>query len=83
MKTVVLADCKYYGGIMYNIRRNLRINRYTAAQLLGVSRKEYSAYEKGIAVLPEPVLMRLLYHAFVGMHTKHNLSRITKRHKKL
>ena len=81
MSKTLLVDAKYYGRNIRNVRERLRVDLTTAAEMLRVSRKEYREFERGHVLLPEPILSRLMYHAFVGLRTKHeiNLERANKR----
>ena len=62
--TVVLVDARYYGDIMRQARKWLKIDSDTAAKILKIGRKEYRKYERGRAVIPRDVYMRLMQSAF-------------------
>lgn len=62
--TVVLVDARYYGDIMRQARKWLKIDSDTAAKILKIDRKEYRKYERGRAVMPRDVYMRLMQSAF-------------------
>ena len=54
----------YYGDIMRRARKWLKIDSDTAAKILKIGRKEYRKYERGRAVMPRDVYMRLMQSAF-------------------
>ena len=74
MKHVVLVDMRYFGNRLLEVRHSLHLNRKHAAKLLGMEPREYSAYERGRKCLPEPLLQKMLHHAFVGLSTKYALT---------
>ncbi len=57
---MVLVDAKYYGHVLKTARRRLRLRTIEMAKMLKLSAVDLRRYERGVDVIPENVILRLI-----------------------
>ncbi len=69
---MILIDNAYFGRALRQGRRDAGLRRHVAAKLLGVSNNQLHRYERSADAVPQNILWKLAYHAFVLMNTQNN-----------
>lgn len=70
---MITVDAKYYGNAMLVGRKSTRLRRCDAAQMLGLTQREYTKMENGKLLIPEKLIYKLMSYAFLAMITRHGL----------
>ena len=68
--TRVLIDANYYGSIMRDARRHLKISSVDAAALLRMKHADYVKCERGHDLFSEGILRRFYHGAFAMLVIK-------------
>ncbi len=68
---MILVDNAYFGQAMRHSRKNARLKRDAAAKMLGLAPEALRKCENGKMLIPENVLWRAFYHAFIMLDARY------------
>ena len=70
---IVLIDARYFGQILKNTRRQLKLGPTEFAKILRIKTRELHKYEKGTAPIPDHVMYRLLTNGVLTLCARRNM----------
>lgn len=69
--TMLLIDCRHFGRMLKYARSGNKMSREDCAKLLKISKQELRQFERGVNIINESVMSRLMLYGLMLLKARH------------